>query len=82
MFTTIAFGMCAYLVPFVSGAHPTMIIIGNITNDHICDPVMFFPDTHGQRAQINGHEYGVSVVDDGATLYFDNKMFFFMKDSI
>jgi hypothetical protein len=58
-----------------------MILVGNIENG-ICNPFIFFPDSHGQTAVFNGHEYGVSVVDNGATLYFDGKLFFFVKDSI
>jgi hypothetical protein len=84
MFTTIAFGICAYLVAGTQGLiefHPTVVVIGSINNG-ICNPNKLFPDTRGERIMIEGHEYGVAVVDDGATLFFDNKMFFFQKGSI
>jgi hypothetical protein len=81
MFTIISFGMCAYLATGLSTQHPTMVMVGDIDNG-MCNPVIFFPDTHGQRAVINGHEYQVDVNDNGATLYFDSKVFHFVKDSI
>jgi hypothetical protein len=82
MFTTIAFGVCAYLASGMPGFHQSMIIIGNITNEHTCDPFMFMPDSHGERAQVNGHEIGADINDQGGTLYYDGKQFYFTKDSI
>jgi hypothetical protein len=75
--------MCAYLFqpPNTPDGH-TLIFIGNITNEHVCDPFLFFPDSHGQRQLINGHTYGADITDSGGTLYFDDKIFHFVKDSI
>jgi hypothetical protein len=80
-FTTIAFGMCAYLASGFGPQHPTMVMIGNIDMG-ICEPFLFLPDSHGQRATLRGHEYGVDVTNTGAKLYFDQKVFTFVKDSI
>lgn len=82
MFTTIAFMTCAYLFEMKTANIPTTVIfIGNIANG-ICDPYIFFPDSHGQTATINGHTYGVDITDDGGTLYYDGKIFHFVKNSI
>jgi hypothetical protein len=73
---------CAYLQQIQAPNHPsTVIFVGNINNG-VCDPFVFFPDTHGQRAMINGHEFGVDIDDSGGTLYYDGKIFYFVKDSI
>ena len=79
IFTTIAFGMCAYLAQGLG--QQTMLMIGNI-NEGICDPQMFFGDSHGQSAFVAGHEYKVDINDSGAKLWFDGKVFYFIKDSI
>ena len=81
VFTTIAFGMCAYLASDLGYRTATMVFIGNIDNG-ICSPWIYFPDTHGNRATVNGHEYGVDITNEGATLYFDDKIFKFVKGSI
>jgi hypothetical protein len=79
VFTVIAIGMCAYLGEGENGQ--SLVYIGNIQNG-ICEPVTFMPDSHGQRVLINGHEYGADVDNNGATLYFDQKVFHFVKESI
>lgn len=81
IFTTIAFGVCAYLSSEIGFNHQTMILIGNI-NQGVCEPFMFMPDSHGQRATINGHEVGADINDNGAKLFYDGKVFYFVKDSI
>jgi len=81
VFTPIAFGMCAYLATSFGPQHQTMIMIGNVEMG-VCEPFLFMPDSHGQRATIRGHEYGADVYDSGAKLYFDGKVFTFVKDSI
>jgi len=81
VFTPIAFGMCAYLATGFGPEHQTMVMIGNVEMG-VCEPFMFMPDSHGQRATIKGHEYGVDVTNTGAKLYFDQKEFYFVKDSI
>jgi hypothetical protein len=80
-FTTISLGLCAYLAPGSLDHHQTLIVIGN-TVDGVCQPFMFFPDTHGQTADVKGHTYRVVIDDSGGTLYFDGKKFYFVKDSI
>jgi hypothetical protein len=80
-FITIAFATCAYLATDLPGTHQSIIIIGNINNG-VCDPWMFMPDSHGQRAQVNGHEIGADINDQGGVLYYDSKVFYFVKDSI
>ena len=80
-FTTIAFGLCAYLAQGLPEHHKSMIFVGNI-NMGVCEPWIFFPDSHGERAIVNGHTYGADVNDSGAALYFDDKVFYFVKDSI
>ena len=80
-FTTIAFGMCAYLASDLSANHPTMVMVGNI-NMGTCEPFIFFPDSKGQEAMFGGHTYSVEVNNDMAILHFDGKNFYFVKDSI
>jgi hypothetical protein len=81
IFTTIAFGMCAYLATGVGAHNQTLVMVGEI-NMGVCNPMIFFPDSHGQKAMINGHSYGADINDSGAKLYFDDKVFYFVKDSI
>jgi hypothetical protein len=81
VFTTIAFGMCAYLSTGVGAQNRTLVMIGEIEMG-VCNPMIFLPDSHGQKAMINGHEIGADVSDNGAKLYFDGKIFYFVKDSI
>jgi hypothetical protein len=80
IFTTIAFGLCAYLATSMGAHNQTFMMIGNIDNG-VCDPFVFFSDSHGQKMVMGGHEYGVDITDSGATLFFDGKIFH-SKDSI
>ena len=80
VFTTIAFGLCAYMAQSPNQSM-SLIFVGHIDNG-LCDPFVFFPDSHGQRVTIEGRTYGVTINDKGGILYFDDKTFYFSKDSI
>ena len=74
-FTALTFGLCAALV----NIHGQDVVeLGNVIVGE-CTTFAYIGDSHGQTAVIQGHDIGISIEDELAVVFVDDRKFVLPK---
>ncbi len=74
-FTVLSFAICAQMVMAMG---QELVELGQVVAGK-CDTHLLVGDSHGETAQILGHDIGVSMFDEGAEVFVDGLRFIVPK---